>query len=339
MIVKRKIIADIISPFMTIFPSEKQIYSKNRLVILAHHGVEDIGLQHYPLAIGSISASTKQFEEQLRFIKNHFDVLTFKNLHENYLSQGIFPERGLIITFDDGYLNNYTNVFPLLQKYEILATIFLTTGNIGTNRMLRFDELYFRIFTTKMTSIKIDWPGQNLSFDIPDCSSKRKTALKIRNMLKKVSKDDRLQILEKIYQRLGPQNGVDDTRYVLNWKEILEMKDAGIEFGSHTVSHPILSCLSNSEVERELVESKMKIEEQLGEECIAFSYPNGGKGDFGEREISLLEKIGYEYAVSYIHGAETWRWANRYSLHRLQVELETTNSMFKVGCIWWPRFM
>lgn len=190
-----------------------------------------------------------------------------------------------------------------------------------------------------MTSIKIDWPGQNLSFDIPDCSSKRKTALKIRNMLKKVSNDDRLQILEKIYQRLGPQNGVDDTRYVLNWKEILEMKDAGIEFGSHTVSHPILSCLSNSEVERELVESKMKIEEQLGEECIAFSYPNGGKGDFGEREISLLEKIGYEYAVSYIHGAETWRWANRYSLHRLQVELETTNSMFKVGCIWWPRFM
>ncbi|MBN1684105.1 MAG: polysaccharide deacetylase family protein [Gammaproteobacteria bacterium] len=340
MVSKKRLLINFLSPFaLGIMSLKKRGKRENdKLIILAYHGIDDVDLEKYPLSNGNITATTDQFEAQLKLIKRNFNVLTFKKLHEEYLLEGRFPERGLIITFDDGYRNNYTHAFPILKKYNLPATIFLATEYIDSNKKFWFDELCFKIFQSEKESLGFAIEDKLYSFDISDYKAKRDSDLKVKRILKKISNRERLKILNEIYLNLEPiKVDKEQKRYVLNWDEIKEMSENGIEFGSHAKSHPILSKQTYNEVKNEIFDSKKDIEERLGE-CIVFSYPNGGKSDFGEREMCLLKEAGYKYAVNYIQSNNNKAILNYYSLNRLHVELEVDIKQFQTGLIW-PKMM
>ena len=89
---------------------------------------------------------------------------------------------------------------------------------------------------------------------------------------------------------------------MLDWAEMRGMTKAGIDFGSHTCSHPILTRIPPGKLEHEVADSKRAIEANLGLPCVFFAYPNGRPADCPERIGELLERHGYAAACANVHG-------------------------------------
>ena len=89
---------------------------------------------------------------------------------------------------------------------------------------------------------------------------------------------------------------------MMTWDQVKVLSKAGIEFGAHTVSHPILSRTSDAALEREIMESKQRIEEMTNQKVSLFAYPNGERGDFDQRAIDCLKNNGFIAACSTIYG-------------------------------------
>ena len=86
--------------------------------------------------------NTSDFEKQMIYLKKTHEIFNFKRLNQVFKEGKTLPKRTAIITFDDGYKNNYTEAFPILKKYNIPATIFLTTGHIETNNVFWWDKWF-----------------------------------------------------------------------------------------------------------------------------------------------------------------------------------------------------
>jgi peptidoglycan/xylan/chitin deacetylase (PgdA/CDA1 family) len=106
--------------------------------ILAYHGICD--LPHEISRIYSYDVSTSIFKDQMEFLKkNNYSVIGLTEIIQA-LKKKKFPPKAVVITFDDGYKNNYTNAFQILRQYNFPATIFLATDYIGTNQIFPWLE-------------------------------------------------------------------------------------------------------------------------------------------------------------------------------------------------------
>jgi peptidoglycan/xylan/chitin deacetylase (PgdA/CDA1 family) len=111
-----------------------------------------------------------------------------------------------------------------------------------------------------------------------------------------------MRFVEMIEETLAPADRPEAERRMLNWGEIREMHQAGIGFGSHTVTHPILSLLPEKELAKELTESKDELTQRLGTPLKAFAYPNGKLDDYNELSKIMLKNCGYTCAVTTQNG-------------------------------------
>src|SRR5215213_10101493 len=121
-------------------------------------------------------------------------------------------------------------------------------------------------------------------------------ARRLLGVLKRMAPGPRSEMVDLVEQACGRPDIQPHERErfdFLTWRQISDMAAAGVEFGAHTVNHPILSTLPSGDLDRELLDSKQQIEERLGRECYAFAYPNGAPGDFGPREKRALRRLGY----------------------------------------------
>ena len=108
------------------------------------------------------------------------------------------------------------------------------------------------------------------------------------------------------------------------------MASAGVEFGSHTVHHPILSTLDDRPLREELVESKRHIESELGCECYAFAYPNGQQGDFGAREKLAVAEAGYQCALS-LGGTLNGRRSDLFQFDRINIGRQFDDALIEAA--------
>ena len=217
------------------------------------------------------------FEKQIEFLGRYYRVMPLLELVERS-GKGDVPAGAVAITFDDGYRDNYEYAFPILKKYRVGATIFVSTGAIETGELLWHDRVFdaFRFATVEH-------------------------ALSLKPILAKAKElygDGRLRFVEKIEEALRPAPQETAKDRMLTWHQIRQMNAAGIDFGSHTVSHPILTRIPRHEVVRELCESKEQISAHLGTPISSFAYPNGHAGDYNAEVQAVLQDAGYVCAVT-----------------------------------------
>ena len=106
------------------------------VTILAYHRVLDIAEEDsFPFDIELVSASVSAFTSQMQYVKQHFTPMSFASLLQCLDRGGPPPPGAVIITFDDGFADNYYNAFPVLKKFNIPATIFLSTGYIDNQNI------------------------------------------------------------------------------------------------------------------------------------------------------------------------------------------------------------
>jgi len=306
-------------------------FNTNTLSILAYHRIYDMGNEAaFPFDPELISATPEDFETQMRYVKKHFNPVTFKNLIDYQSGKAQLPEHPIIITFDDGHLDNYTHAFPVLKKLGIPATIFISTEYIGSNKIFWFDWVAYCVYKTKCEELSLN-KGAFVLKTGTDVVQKRQAIEALLQYLKTLQNTQRLRTLDEIYKALDVQLADEDKSKsaALQWPQVIEMEKSQIEFGSHTLTHPVLSRLSAAELTQELVQSKLQIEQQLQKPIDTIAYPVGGADEFNQSVIDECKKADYTLGISYVSGIEQLPLQNLYEIKRLHVERYTGIHRFK----------
>ena len=265
-------------------------YPHEHVAVLLYHRVADLDIDPQMLAV-----SKKNFEEQIKYIKNNFNVLKFDDDWTKVTNDSI------VITFDDGYVDNLLYALPILEKYEVPATIFVSTGFIGKKKEQMCHDLErFLLLNDKL-------PYKLKAFNkIYNLNSRQNVELAywdIHNILQKLPNEKKEKALLELAKRCNTHL-LPRKEYMVVSKEQLLKLDASqyITIGSHTVTHTRLSNESQENQDYELKESKIFLENILGHDVKLFSYPFGGKKDYNEYTIKKVRDVGYIKAAANFSG-------------------------------------
>ena len=247
--------------------------TENNFLVLNYHGV----VKNYDDSLTRNHLSVEQFEDHLKYFQTHFDVLPLQEIFKFKNHPVQRSRKSISITFDDGYLNNYTNAYPLLKSYNFPATIFVSAQAITNPRdALWYDVLDLLHSRIKYKGIKDKLGQSSLGKDIADFIDyadfkkylKTKNNLYRQNLISLLLNDDKL--LQMVYE--------SNSEYwkLMGHAEVKELaQSALITIGSHSVTHSNLDVLSNEELNFELSESKKILEEASGHPVNSIAFPDG----------------------------------------------------------------
>jgi len=297
------------------------------LAILAYHRVIDMGPEdEFPFDPELVSAGIEDFRWQMRTLAERCTPIALSEAARRLASGEPLPPRAVAVTFDDGHRDNHTHAFPILRETAVPATIFLSTAYIGGRATFWFDRVAHLLYRTHRESIELR--ALDLRIELADVASRRRAAARVLAAMKEVPDARRREALEELASAAG-LDGEDDPRSgALTWEQVREMRAGGVEFGSHTVSHPILSRVDDRMLERELGDSRREISERLGTPADLLAYPVGGESAYDERTVATARACGYRWALTYVSGVNPWPVADPYRLRRLHVERYTTRPRF-----------
>ena len=213
------------------------------------------------------------------------------------------PPKSFIITFDDGFENNFSIARPILQKHKIPAIFYLTTGFIDENKMSWIDQIDYAVENTKKKQIKFN----GRSIRISDDHEKIKFWTELEIMRKKkhffLKKDKHVV---KIFEQLNVsycESSDSSIDLKMNWDQVRDLiEDPLFTIGGHTHSHPIMSYLSDFELEKEINTCLEKLEFITKKPVIHFSYPEGVDFCYNKKVIRELKKRGIRCCPTAITG-------------------------------------
>ncbi|MGE5178131.1 MAG: polysaccharide deacetylase family protein [Bacteroidota bacterium] len=243
-----------------------------------------------------------RFERQMRHLARAYRPLPLPELLQRS-REGTVPKGAVAVTFDDGYADNADHALPILARHRIPATIFLATGCIGTGRILWHDEVLLAFAGSDRCEIRLAGaPPEAPALPLRTEAERHRAAFIALAELKPLPEGERLARIRALQEELGRGDSAISASLMLDWDRVRAMRRAGVDFGSHTVTHPILSRVTPEREREELIDSKHTLERELGEEITLFAYPNGRPGDFSERTVAALRAAGYGGAVTTIFG-------------------------------------
>ncbi len=287
------------------------------LLILMYHSVGHSDLKN-PL----LSVSERHFEGQVRYLSRHYRVLPLQYAVDLLRQGAPVPPNAVVITFDDGYRDNYEHAFPILKRYGCAATIFVSTEPLETGRWLWQTRLCFWLVATTETALPFDREGEpGRVLDLGTGRSRRFAYGIINTYLRGLpSAAERESALAGIARslRFNPDVLPSSFSPMATWDHLREMSDGGIAIGSHTISHPVLSRIARPEAQRELVVSKAIIEQRLQRPVDFFAYPFGLAEHFDADTEELVRAAGYRAACSAIEGRNP-AGSNLFALRRVYV--------------------
>lgn len=275
------------------------------------------------------SCTAANFELHVNFFNKNFTVISVEQLIEKMEKNEIIDKKYAVITFDDGYIDNYSIAFPILKKHQTPAAFYIATDYIDTPHIPWWDEIAWLIRHSKVNAIKLKSWECAIDISTGSILSNIRSVLKAIKLEKDRSMADKIAELELISQCSMPDE-LRDTPLFINWEQIKEMSRNGMHIGSHTLSHTILSHLSSEEQKKEITQSKERIETFIKKEVTSIAYPVGGKTAFTQTTQNISKEANYKLAFSFIPGViRSFSQSQRYQLRRLPVDENCTINQLK----------
>lgn len=314
-------------------------HMRRDLRILAYHRVLTVvDPNAFDFDLELISASADQFRDQMQLLKRRYVPMRLGDVVAAMDAGGQVPPNAVVVTFDDGYDDNYRVAYPILREFGVPATFFVSTGHIDTGLAFAYDWLVYMILCTKAQRLSL--PELDIRQPMPGNRIERRV-LAARLLREVKTLDDEAQQalivrLEKEWSMPRAANVADCCP--MSWDMLREMHAAGFEIGSHGVHHRMLAKLTQADLEAELGVSRTMLERELGITTRMIAYPVGGDLAFDARVKQSTRMAGYDAACSYICGTNTWGSMDRYALLRLPVEREMGIGWF-AAMLTLPRMM
>jgi len=274
------------------------------------------------------------FEEQLEFLVSEFNPISLTLFFDACNGKVSLPPRSVVLTFDDGYASNYELAFPLLKRYQVPATVYLTTEFVLEKRLLWTDKVELSIQQGQLPDAGRKLAELTGISELASESNWEELVKHVKGWIKCHSECDKQVLVEKIMLAMKIEEAVLDTPATaqpLTEDSIREMLGSGlIEFGAHTRTHPILSRCNDEQVVYEILTSVREVETLIGQPCRHFAYPNGRENEFDQRSVDTLKKAGIETAMTTIEG-ENDRNSDLYRLKRIGVYNGISLHQFKAN--------
>ena len=259
-----------------------------RLSILIYHRVLPAP---DPFLDGDPDAET--FRWQMQLLARHFNPLSL-NEAVSRLREGTLPARAVCVTFDDGYADNLTVAAPVLQEVGVPATFFIATGYLDGGQM--FNDILIEA-ARRIPAGKVDLAPEPLGVRTVANDADRVTlAGELIRHFKYLPAAERSERVDTLVKQLGISVPDD---LMLTTAQLRDLHSTDRTIGAHTVTHPILTRLTEQQARDEMASGKRHLESLLGEPVTLFAYPNGRLGSDYQREHTVLaEECGFQAAVS-----------------------------------------
>lgn len=267
---------------------------RQRLAILIYHRVLP---GRDPLRPGEPTVA--EFDWQMALVRKHFNPLPLVEAADR-LRDGSLPPRAICVTFDDGYADNEELALPVLQKYAVPATVFVSTGFLNGGRM--FNDTVIESIR-QCTDETLDLSGIGLErYALRDAPERIAAIDAILTAIKHREPADRSGLVNEIEGRAGqlPRN------LMMTDAQVRNLGSSGVSVGAHTVNHPILQSVNSTVAKTEIGDSKATLEALTQRPVDSFAYPNGRPGDdYSILHRDMVEELGFAVAVSTHWGVAT----------------------------------
>jgi peptidoglycan/xylan/chitin deacetylase (PgdA/CDA1 family) len=272
---------------------------------------------------GLWSATPEGFDRQIALLKTHCDVIAPPDV-KDVVAKG--RGRYALVTFDDGYRDNYEQAFPILKSHGVPGTFFVTTGFLDRPCLPWWDEIAWMVRSCRKAAIPA---GGWLIGDVPLKDAERETA--VRTLLRKFKSLPHAETgryIDYLAEVTGSGRfaGGDLSELWMTWEMLREMRSVGMCIGGHTVNHPVLARLPIEGQATEIAECKQRLEAELGGPMQFFSYPVGGPTAFNQDTRTCLHAEGVELAFSYYGGFRRFNDADPYDVPRVAIEQWSTDA-------------
>ena len=271
-----------------------------------------------------LSVTPDHFDEHISLLKQHYNVMSLNDLVEA-VQKGKVNKNAIAITFDDGYADNYEKAWPILKKYSIPATIYVSTAYASTNHEYFCDELERLMFyrDSLPETIRLNISGQifewtNLSegkkiilpnnkpWNVTDTSKPtpvQQAYIELHRLIHRLPNDIQQNSLDQIRKAFN-DNGIGrSTHRAMSWDQIKELSQEGlIDIGAHTVNHVYLSSSTINDQWKEINGSIESIESNINKKVTSFAYPYGTKQSYTAETVEIVKEQKIINACSNFRG-------------------------------------
>lgn len=277
---------------------------KGQSQILMYHRISE--LEDIP------GISGKAFESHLKFLKKNYKIVPVSEIIDDRERKKTV--RGKVaITFDDGYEDFYQKAWPLISKFKIPVTLYVATGFLDKKIWFWPDKI--RMILKETTLSEVDIKGIGKVFI--NAKEYQQNWNNIADYCLRMGPQEReaflthLASLFKVVIKEQPSECFSS----VSWDQLKAMHLEGLNVGSHTISHPLLTCIDDEQLLHELHGSKRILEDRLQASIKGICYPNGTKRDISSYVIEVAKSVNYEYGlVAYNSESESF---NRFKSQRL----------------------
>jgi peptidoglycan/xylan/chitin deacetylase (PgdA/CDA1 family) len=284
-------------------------FGRHGAVILLYHRVAEASCDPWGICV-----SPRHFAEHMAALRKVATPIPLRQLYQA-LENGHLPRRSVVVTFDDGYADNLHHAKPVLERYDVPATVFLTTGYVRQGREYWWDTLTRVLLQPgerlpddlrlRMNGSWFEWRldeaafydakthGRSRSWRLADDPPTGRHALcrELWRRLKAVPPAEQERVLNEVLAWAGATSMSNPAHRPLSVEEARSLaRSELIEIGAHTVTHPVLSAQAPALQRAEIRQSKTECEEIVGRPVTSFSYPHG---DYTEESVSAVAEAGF----------------------------------------------
>ncbi len=226
----------------------------------------------------------EQLETALRVLREHYDFISLDDAIDILEGRQAPREYAMVLTFDDGYLNNYSLALPVLESLNIPASFFVCPGMMENGRRFWIDRLDFAIQHLPAGARSVDVAGQTIDLNATSREQLADAYQALRRRLKSSFHEDFDERVDALADELESRAGCalntsqpDDDVWagIMNWSQTEDARQRNTHIGSHTTDHVRLTLVDTEEIKRQLTDSKARIGDRLGSDCVSIAYPNG----------------------------------------------------------------
>jgi peptidoglycan/xylan/chitin deacetylase (PgdA/CDA1 family) len=310
-----------------IFDMVRSVNKRKLLILYYHRVVKDNEVEG--LWDRNMCVELERFDEQMKFLSERYVPMGEEDIIGCIEDRSNLPEHSVWVTFDDGYKDNYTNAFPVLEKYGIPATFFVTTGYVNKETICVEDYIPYAVAKTSRKELRLPAGGRELVLPLDSGEARSRAVATLWRLVERggMSLDERHETLVA-----GLDVPAEDACGVfLDWPDLMEMREAGQSVGAHTVKHIALSSMPDEDILDVMTASKHEIEERLGISVRTFAYPNGKRKDFNLAACApILKSCGFSLGVTTIGGHNDISDTDGlYNLRRVGISYEDTLGIYK----------
>lgn len=285
-------------------------------LVLLYHRVTRLEWDPHLLAV-----SPGNFYEQVNYLRKNCALLTIEEFYHILSQRKKFPRKAVVLSFDDGYADNYHEALPILESLQSQALFFITTSNLDSDRELYWDDLERIVMGNHALppNIEIEHKDGHIQLDLRTQESRKKTYIFLCPLLRFAPTDERTRIMDYLRAMTGLSVAGRPSHRMLSNNELQAFsRSSSVVIGAHTHNHPSLAVLPYAEQLKEIQLSKEILEALTGNTIPYFSYPYGSKQDYNNNSVKACRELGFKMVFSNHYG-QVHSWTDTMRVPRVLV--------------------